>query len=246
MWNKIDDNILGHRKTTILARALRIDEYAAVGVLVCLWNWALRYAPDGDITDYPIGDIAKAIKYPKQAGRLLSALLEAGFLDLEQERFVLHDWEDYGGKWYQQTEANRRRNRSRPAQSLCKDFAVREEEEKKREEESRAEQKEARAVQLFKANTDGRYVTERVCEEIQKWCRQVGEELVCACVLDVAKSGRKPWTYVEKRLEEWERMGFRSQADVDQYYARRRRKASGDLNYNERTADKLEALFEKL
>lgn len=68
-----------------------------------------------------------------------------------------------------------------------------------------------------------------------------------AVILDVAKGGKKPWAYMEKRLIEWYELGLRTQADVDAHLAERERvrsAASGRsnpaLSYPQRPANDAE------
>jgi hypothetical protein len=39
-----------HWKVALLAKSLKIEQYAAVGLLECLWHWAAEYATTGEIS----------------------------------------------------------------------------------------------------------------------------------------------------------------------------------------------------
>lgn len=87
---------LNHTKTKKLSRILKIPQYAAVGILECLWHAAANEAPCGDIGKLSDDDIALAIDWDREPKMLISALLEAGWLDVHKEyRLIVHDWPEH-------------------------------------------------------------------------------------------------------------------------------------------------------
>jgi len=79
-----------------LARNLRINRAWAVGILECLWHWAGRYAPQGDIGRFADADLAEAVSWPKEPAELIEALVESEWVDKDAAfRLVIHDWEDH-------------------------------------------------------------------------------------------------------------------------------------------------------
>ena len=92
-WIKVYNDLGDHPKVYTLAEKLRIEQYAAVGLVVCLWIWALIHAPDGDLRRFPDTAIARACHWNKPAAGLVKALTESGFLDDRQ----IHDWDEYAG-----------------------------------------------------------------------------------------------------------------------------------------------------
>lgn len=108
-WIESHSELREHPKRKRLSRLLGLDAYATIGLLHCLWWWAMAYAPDGDLSRYTPEDIADGIDWPGDPGQLIEALREAGFLDDLQ----LHDWEEYGEKLYQRRQRNAAQMRAR-------------------------------------------------------------------------------------------------------------------------------------
>lgn len=111
-WIESHDTLRDHPKRKRLSRLLGLDVYATIGLLNCLWWWAMDYAPDGDLSRYDPFDVADGIDYPGDPDELMAALREAGFLDDMQ----LHDWDEYGEKLYRRRLANAERMRQARAQ----------------------------------------------------------------------------------------------------------------------------------
>jgi hypothetical protein len=109
-WIEVHDNLREHFKTYALAEALNIEQYAAVGLVVSLWTWAVDHAQDGDLGKYPLAAIASACMWRKKPEVLLAALQESGFITHD---LMIHDWECYAGKLIEQREIQREQSRAR-------------------------------------------------------------------------------------------------------------------------------------
>ncbi|MEA4932592.1 MAG: hypothetical protein VB071_03245 [Lawsonibacter sp.] len=112
-WFEAHDTMARHPKTLRLARLLGVDRRYAVGLLHDLFAWGL-YAADknGRLVGLTEGDIAQAMDYPpKKAGMLSSALVDAGYLDVDPDGYAIHEWYDYAGKLYDSREKNREKNK---------------------------------------------------------------------------------------------------------------------------------------
>ena len=107
-WIESHQELGAHPKTRRLARLLGCPATQAIGILQCLWWWAVDYAPDGDLGRYESGDIADACLWEGDADTLALALGAAGFLD--DGRYI-HDWEEYTGRLITQRAANAERKR---------------------------------------------------------------------------------------------------------------------------------------
>lgn len=82
-----------HPKTLRLAVALGIPRFQAVGLLEMLWHFTARFAPRGDVGRWPDEEIARAMTWVGDPGKLISALAENGWIDSDKAyRFVIHDW----------------------------------------------------------------------------------------------------------------------------------------------------------
>lgn len=108
-WIKVYHDLSDHPKVYALADALKIDQYAAVGLVVCLWTWAIIHAPEGDLSRFPDTAIARACHWRKQPSGLVKALDECGFLDGRQ----IHDWDEYASALMDAVEIHKEKTRKR-------------------------------------------------------------------------------------------------------------------------------------
>lgn len=85
-----------HTKLKRLVRALKVPQYAAVGILESLWHLTAREAPEGNIGKLSNEDIAAWIDWQGDADGLIAALVTAGWLDeIQVDRLVVHDWHEH-------------------------------------------------------------------------------------------------------------------------------------------------------
>lgn len=112
-WFEAHETMARHPKTLKLARLLKADRRYAVGLLHDLFSWGLTAAgKDGELHGLEARDIASALDAPsgKKGLTVVSALVEAGYLEYRDGTYCLHDWYDYAGKLYDQREKNREKN----------------------------------------------------------------------------------------------------------------------------------------
>lgn len=112
-WIESHQELRGHPKTKRLAKRLKIQPYAAAGLLHFLWYWAVDYAPDGDLSGFEDWEIADAAGYEKDPAKLMDALIFSGFLDNTEQGIKIHDWDDYAGRTIEQREEKKKKNRER-------------------------------------------------------------------------------------------------------------------------------------
>lgn len=108
-WVKVYHDLSDHPKTYALADALKVEQFAAVGIVVCLWTWAVIHAPDGDLERFPDAAIARACHWHKSAAGLAKALQESGFLDGRR----IHDWDEYASALMDAVEVHKEKTRKR-------------------------------------------------------------------------------------------------------------------------------------
>jgi hypothetical protein len=117
-WIESHQTLREHPKLLRLSRLLDIHRTSAAGLLHFLWWWALDHAEDGDITDYDPVDIALAAGWEGDPDVLMRALVDCGpggkdgFIAVEGERLVLHDWWDYAGKLVDRRVKDRERKKA--------------------------------------------------------------------------------------------------------------------------------------
>ena len=63
-----------HPKMLLLASTLEINNYAAVGLMECLWHFTARYAPQGNIGKYTDEIIAHKIGWEWRCGTINSSV----------------------------------------------------------------------------------------------------------------------------------------------------------------------------
>lgn len=110
-WIESHQELARHPKTKRLSRLLNVSLPAAVGHLHFLWWWAMDYAQDGDLSRYDEYDIADACGWDGEAKQIVNALIEAGFIDEEEDGLVIHDWFEYAGRLIEKREQNAERKR---------------------------------------------------------------------------------------------------------------------------------------
>lgn len=111
-WFEAHDTMARHPKTLKLARLLGQDRRWTVGLLHDLFSWGLYAAgKNGELAGMTAPDIAQALDYSvKKAEAVVSALVEAGYLEQTPDGYAIHDWYDYAGKLYDSREKNREKN----------------------------------------------------------------------------------------------------------------------------------------
>src|SRR5688572_25836827 len=89
---RLSTGLPGHPKTKRLIR--RLGD-AGGWYLVKLILWARGERPNGDLAGLSADDIELAVDWPSEPNALISALVDVGFLDVTDEGYRLHDWEDH-------------------------------------------------------------------------------------------------------------------------------------------------------
>jgi hypothetical protein len=94
-WIPSCQSLRSHSKRKRLSRRLDIGLHETVGLLICLWWWAIDEAEDGDLTRFSDQDIADGADWQGDADELIAALVDAGFLSEDR---LLVNWWKYVGK----------------------------------------------------------------------------------------------------------------------------------------------------
>jgi hypothetical protein len=109
-WIPSHTDLGQHPKLKRAARIAEVSEPAMIGHLHLLWWFALQLAPDGDLSRYDADDLAIAAKYDGDPELFVEALKTcgpAGTVGFVTDTMMLHDWDDYGGKYIRKVEAGR-------------------------------------------------------------------------------------------------------------------------------------------
>ncbi len=120
-WIEAHQSLRKHPKTLRAAAVLHCDRHKFVGHLFCLWWWGLDVADlEGRLPSSVTAEVlADAAEWPPvKASQFVTALLDSGFIDLEGETFVLHDWWQYAGRYNAKRAANTDRMRNARAEHV--------------------------------------------------------------------------------------------------------------------------------
>jgi DnaD and phage-associated domain len=128
-WIQSNEELATHPKTKRAARALGISLPTLTGHLHFLWWWCLKYAQDGDLSQFDSQDIADAASWEGDPDQFVTALLECGpgdsfgFLEKADDGSLsVHDWLDYAGRLIDKRVANAERmraSRAKKARAKC-------------------------------------------------------------------------------------------------------------------------------
>jgi hypothetical protein len=98
-----------HPKTDHLMGLLRLERWAAVGVLESLWHFTAGYAPRGDVGRFSDAEIAAGIDWRGDPTQLTQALVQARWLDrCRCHRLRVHDWPEHADQTVQRREEVKR------------------------------------------------------------------------------------------------------------------------------------------
>ena len=85
-----------HPKFFELKAILKIPKFQALGILEGIWHFTGKFAPQGNIGKFNDRAIESWVEWDGEAGTLIAALVESGWLDSSEEhRLVVHDWRDH-------------------------------------------------------------------------------------------------------------------------------------------------------
>jgi len=110
-WIESHQALGHHPKTLRLATELKCRVPEAVGYLHFFWWWALDYAPDGVVQQRARAHVAQACLWRGKPETFWSALMLAGFVDVDGEHTTIHDWMDYAGRLVEKRALNAARSK---------------------------------------------------------------------------------------------------------------------------------------
>ncbi|KKK69981.1 hypothetical protein LCGC14_2928590 [marine sediment metagenome] len=92
-WIEVHQGLRTHPKVRKLAKALDCDRNQAIGILTCLWLWAVDHK--GKVDGCASEDISDACLWRGDSDQLVTSLKKTGWIDKNGE---IHDWSQYGDK----------------------------------------------------------------------------------------------------------------------------------------------------
>lgn len=111
-YQKTDPGLREHPAFLDLVAELDTTPIVADGLLHGLWALAFKLAPDGDLSRFKARALARAVGWTGSGPKMVDALLEAGFLYIEDDRLLIHDWYEWGGALFKKQESDRLRQES--------------------------------------------------------------------------------------------------------------------------------------
>jgi len=112
-WIRVENNLVDHPKVFALAATLKDPN--AGWYVIRMWSWTSRYAARGRLADGARTALETACGWRGQSGALVTALIDCGFLDVEQDGLEVHDWWDMQGQAVEKAEKDAERKRQRRA-----------------------------------------------------------------------------------------------------------------------------------
>ena len=112
-WIELHDTLPDHEKVADMADMLKMDKDMVVGKLVRLWTWAINNRSDGKLKPRDVDTIAEVMRFKGKPRKLLDALLSVRMIDVSDDGYCIHDWEQYAGMLMAKREAQRAQNRAR-------------------------------------------------------------------------------------------------------------------------------------
>lgn len=130
-WIQVYSNLPEHPKIYALVDRLNLRRnYEAVGIVVSLWLWAAKNAPDGDLSGFPDRAIAAALGYSRgsSATKICEVLRDTGWLDAgENGGYSIHKWDEYAALLIAITKKQKRKGRERVERYRTKLYKAQEE-----------------------------------------------------------------------------------------------------------------------
>ena len=105
-WFKVETDFVDHPKVDQFCRL--IGEPLGGWYLLRMWSWVSRFCPTGHVMGHLILSLETSLKWPKEAGELVDALVVCGFVDRDSDGSInIHDWSEYQGKVHENAEKSR-------------------------------------------------------------------------------------------------------------------------------------------
>ena len=250
-WIQVYSNLAEHPKIYALVDRLGLRRnYEAVGIVVSLWLWAAKNAPNGDLSGYSERTIAAAVGISrKKQNELCKSLLETGWLDLDENGALwIHNWSRYAGRLMEIVYKNREQMKIRSRRYRSKRLETQEnfhlESEASRSNHALTEQDRTEPnitnslcppespssswskKELFELCQPRLTLSDSALEELLELSQGM-EAAVLHRALDIAQdNGKLVWGYVKGILKNWQSAGIGTLAQVEQREQRRREERS--------------------
>ena len=256
-WIQVYSNLADHPKIYALVDRMKLRRNSeAVGIVVSLWLWAAKNAPDGDLSGFPERAIADAVGYSySYAGKLCKALVECRWLDeKEGGGYLLHDWEEYAALLIDITERKKhqakvrmRRLRAQKDEMELEDesvtcyanksvtlrgsYALTGQDTTEQNQTLVSRQEESSPSwsksKLISLFSPRLQLSESTADELLSLVDGMEEALVLKSLEIAQDNGKLNWGYVRGILKNWQRNGVKTLREFEEREARRKVNKSG-------------------
>lgn len=116
MYIQLDVDFPEHPKVLRIAREMGWSTLETWPRIALIWIWAQRYAQDGDVTHLVTDDdhLSRVcyLQSVNLAPMFLRVLCDSKMVEMRRTKYVLHDWNKYGGKYHERRAKNTIKNRT--------------------------------------------------------------------------------------------------------------------------------------
>lgn len=103
-WISVHEQVIGG-KLRELSKEIGCSQNEALGILIRFWLWGINNADkEGKIIGADKEDIEEVLAVGKSkdlsANEIIEAMITTGWLDVEEDHFFIHDWEEWQEQWY--------------------------------------------------------------------------------------------------------------------------------------------------
>lgn len=250
-WIQVYSNLADHPKIYALVDRMKLRRNSeAVGIVVSLWLWAAKNAPDGDLSGFPERAIAQALGFQiNYAKKLCQVLVDTNWLDVDAEGgYSIHNWSRYAGRLIEitlrQREQSTERSRRYRKKSLITKEKIKLETETSRvthaltgqditeqnqtvishQEESSPSWSKSKLISLFSPQLS---LSESAKEELLSLADGMEEGLLLQSLEIARDNGKLNWGYVRGILRNWRNNGVKTLGEFKEREARRKGNKSG-------------------
>lgn len=250
-WIQVYSNLADHPKIYALVDRMKLRRNSeAVGIVVSLWLWAAKNAPDGDLNGFPERAIAQALGFQiNYAKKLCQALVDTNWLDVDAEGgYSIHNWSRYAGRLIEitlrQREQSTERSRRYRKKSLITKEKIKLETETSRvthaltgqditeqnqtvishQEESSPSWSKSQLYSLFSPQLS---LSESALEELLSLADGMEVGLLLQSLEIARDNGKLNWGYVRGILRNWRNNGVKTLGEFKEREARRKVNKSG-------------------
>ncbi len=250
-WIQVYSNLADHPKIYALVDRMKLRRNSeAVGIVVSLWLWAAKNAPDGDLSGFPERAIAQALGFQiNYAKKLCQALVDTNWLDVDAEGcYSIHNWSRYAGRLIEitlrqreQTKDRMRRYRKNALETQRKlklenetlrvtyaltgqDITEQNQTVISHQEESSPSWSKSKLNSLFSPKLQ---LSESAQEELLSLTDGMEEGLLLQSLEIARDNGKLNWGYVRGILRNWQKNGVKTLGEFKEREARRKVNQSG-------------------